>query len=63
MVWSRGSWMNYGAPRYVAMGRNSEAGAEIQNMACGKIGVAITLLLVKSKDEREKMRLEKKVEI
>jgi len=55
--------MNYGAPRYVAMGRNSEAGAEIQNMACGKIGVAITLLLVKSKDEREKMRLEKKVEI
>ena len=38
---------------YVAMDRNPENGAEIQNTACGRSGIMIRLRIVKSASNEE----------
>ena len=47
-----GHWINYGLPHYVAMDRKPESGMEVQNLCCGKSGVLLQLILVKSARQR-----------
>lgn len=48
-----GHWINLGLPMYVAMDRKPEAGAEVQNAACGESGVMIRLRVVKTAKAEE----------
>ena len=41
-------WINLGLPMYVVMDRKPENGAEIQNSACGWLGIMMRLNIVKS---------------
>ena len=43
-----GDWINMGLPMYVAIDRKPESGCEIQDAACGKSGIMISLKLVKT---------------
>ena len=43
-----GSWIEVGSPHYVALNRKPENGLEIQNIACGRLGIILGLKLVKS---------------
>jgi hypothetical protein len=43
-----GSWINHGPPDYEAIDRKPENGAEIQNAACGRSGIMLSLKLVTS---------------
>ena len=52
-----GHWINMGLPMYIAIDRKPENGCEIQNSACGRSGVMLRLILVKSADERESEHL------
>ena len=48
-----GDWINIGLPMYVEIDRKPENGCEIQNAACGKSGIMISIRLVKTKVEEE----------
>jgi hypothetical protein len=43
-----GYWINHGPPDYEAIDREPENGAEIQNAACGRSGIMLSLKLVTS---------------
>ena len=43
-----GEWIHIGLPMYVAIERKPENGCEIQDAACGKSGIMIRILLVKT---------------
>jgi heat shock protein HspQ len=47
-----GDWINHGLPMYVAIDRKPENGCEIQDACCGRSGVMIQLLIVKTKKEQ-----------
>jgi hypothetical protein len=46
-----GDWINSGLPNYVAIDRKPENGCEIQNSCCGRSGIMLRLLLVKTSRE------------
>lgn len=48
-----GDWINHGLPMYIAIDRKPENGCEIQDACCGRSGVMLQLLLVKTKREQE----------
>lgn len=48
-----GDWINHGLPMYIAIDRKPENGCEIQDSCCGKSGVMLQLLVVKTKREQE----------
>ena len=47
-----GDWINHGLPMYVAIDRKPENGCEIQDACCGRTGVMLQLLIVKTKKEQ-----------
>ena len=49
-----GDWINIGLPMYVAIERKPENGCEIQDAACGKSGIMISLRVVKTSIEEER---------
>jgi hypothetical protein len=46
-----GFWINIGLPMYMTIDHKPENGCEIQNAACGNIGVMLQLKLVKMAEE------------
>jgi hypothetical protein len=47
-----GYWINHGLPQYIAIDRKPEFGCEIQNSCCGRSGIMMRLLLVKTMEEQ-----------
>ena len=43
-----GHWIHLGLPMYMTTERNPESGAEIQNAACGRLGIMMQFRIVKS---------------
>ena len=41
-------WINVGISMYITINRKPENGCEIQNAACGKSGVVICMIILKS---------------
>ena len=48
-----GHWINLGLPMYVAIEREPENGAEIQNAVCGRSGIMMRIKIVKSAKNEE----------
>ena len=48
-----GHWINLGLPQYVAIDRKPENGCEIQDAACGRSSVMLSLKLVKSAESED----------
>ena len=48
-----GHWINMGLPIYIAIDQNPENGCEIQNSACGRIGVMLRIRTVKTTEEHK----------
>ena len=44
-------WINSGLPMYIDIDRKPENGCEIQNSACGKSGLMMRILIIKSADD------------
>ena len=53
-----GGWINIGLPMYIAIDHKPENGCKIQNSACGKSGVMLRLLIVKSAEDSDLHTLE-----
>ena len=47
-------WLDVGLPTYRAIGRKPENGCEIKTSACGKSGIMMRLIVVKSTEEDAK---------
>ena len=48
-----GGWINIGLPMYIAIDHKPENGCKIQNSACGKSGVMLHILIVKSAEDSD----------
>ena len=53
-----GGWINIGIPMYIAVDRKPENGCDTHNSACGKSGVMLRLIIVKSAEDSDLQILE-----